>query len=165
MEFVIGIGEYAISDNEDDILKTFALGSCIAVTIYSPRKKVLGLVHIALPCSNINTKEKYSRPGHYADTAVPLLLDKFERQYKCNKGELVVNIFGGADSTQQNDVFKIGKRNVEAVKSILAKHCIVSKKEETGGKFSRNVEADVATGTVKLGTFYINGINSLNNRA
>jgi len=151
LEIVVGIGEYAISDKEEDVLKTFALGSCVALTIYSIRKKVLGLVHIALPCSSINSSDSYQRPGYYVDTAIPCLLNKFIDQYDCSKCELIVNIFGGAEASWGNDMFKVGKRNVEAVKEILAKHCMILCGEETGGAYSRNVEADVATGTIKLG--------------
>lgn len=33
---VIGIGEYAVSNNEEDTIMTFALGSCAALVIYCP---------------------------------------------------------------------------------------------------------------------------------
>ncbi|MCK9216656.1 MAG: chemotaxis protein CheD [Firmicutes bacterium] len=151
MEIIVGIGEYAISNNKEDILKTFALGSCVALTIYSIRKKVLGLVHIALPCSSINSNNGYQKPGYYVDTAIPCLLNKFINQYNCSKSELIINIFGGAETSWGNDMFEVGKRNVEAVKKILTKNCVTFYSEETGGTYSRNVEADVATGTIKLG--------------
>ena len=47
MDKIVGIGEYAISNRREDIIKTFALASCVAVTAYSPSKGVAGMVHIA----------------------------------------------------------------------------------------------------------------------
>lgn len=151
MEIVIGIGEYAISDCKEDVLKTYALGSCVGLTMYSLKNKIMGLVHIALPSSNINVRHSDEKPGYYADTAVNCLLNKFQNQYNCSKSELIINIFGGADALWGNDMFQVGKRNVEAVKSMLKEHRMIFHHEETGGVYSRTVEADVATGTIKVG--------------
>lgn len=150
MNRIVGIGEYIISDNEEDILKTFALATCIALTVYSPLKKVLGMVHIALPSSNINPDNTLLRPGYFADTAIPLLINKICLDYDCCKYELIVNIYGGAQSICKTDVFNIGKRNIDAVKEILSHNSIPFNAEETGGTNSRTVEMDVATGTVKI---------------
>ena len=85
MDIIIGIGEFAISDNPQVVIKTFALGSCIAVVMQCPQNGVLGMAHIALPSSEINREESNSRPGYYADTAIALLLDRFMNKYKCRK--------------------------------------------------------------------------------
>jgi len=55
---IIGIGEYAISSSEDDIIKTYALASCVGLVVYNPIAKIVGMVHIALPDSNINRDKK-----------------------------------------------------------------------------------------------------------
>lgn len=156
MNIVIGIGDYAVSDNEKDVLKTFALGSCVALTVYSPKKRVLGMAHIALPHSNIDIEASKNRPGHFADTAIPLLLDIFSSKYGCNKNDLVYNIYGGSKSIQANDIFKIGKRNVETIVDIFNKNNISLNKSETGGLVSRTIEADVNSGNVKLSIYPIN---------
>ncbi len=161
MEIIIGIGECVVSNNEKDILKTFSLGSCVALTMYSLREKVLGMVHIPLPASVINSVNGKKKPGYYVDTAIPYLLDIMINKHDCKKNELIANIFGGADSPKQKDFFKIGERNVKAVKSLLAQNFIFLQREDTGGAYSRNVEADVATGTIKLGKLCLNELKRI----
>ena len=50
----MGIGEYAFSDDSNEIIKTLSLGSCIGLTFYCPYKKVGCMVHIVLPDSIID---------------------------------------------------------------------------------------------------------------
>jgi chemotaxis protein CheD len=150
MNIVVGIGEYAISNNSEDVIRALALGSCVALTIYSPAKKVLGMAHIALPDSETFAEESTRKPWHFADMAVPLLLRTMQNNYGCHRDELSIGIYGGADSAHQDDMFKIGKRNIKAVKKHLALHNVTCVDEHTGGNFSRTVEADVANGMVKI---------------
>ena len=63
------------------MLKTFALGSCIGVAMLAPRRfpggpPVAGLLHIALPDSSVNQKLSLERPGYFADTGIPILIEK-----------------------------------------------------------------------------------------
>ena len=59
---VVGIGEFAVSNEPDDVIVTHALGSCIAVCLLDPVARVGGLLHFLLPDSRIN-------PGARADAA------------------------------------------------------------------------------------------------
>ena len=52
----VGVGEYATSVTPGEIVKTLALGSCVAVIMLNAKNKSVGLVHIALPESSINKK-------------------------------------------------------------------------------------------------------------
>ena len=95
---IIGIGEYAISEHTNDILRTFALSSCVALTAYSPVKRVMGMVHIALPSSQIWQSSKLS-PAYYADTAVAMLINKICMLYGCAKGKIDPVGFRGESTT------------------------------------------------------------------
>ena len=53
-DLTIGIGEWAVSADASRALKTFALGSCVAVLIYDVKIRVAGMIHIALPDSSID---------------------------------------------------------------------------------------------------------------
>lgn len=150
MDRIIGIGEYAISDDTSDVLKTYALSSCVALTVYDPIKKVLGMVHIALPDSGIIKNGTIACPANYADTAVPTLIQKVCFGYGCNMEELELRLFGGARSIRKDDVFNIGTRNVEMVESVLSQMNLKMCYSDTGGNTARSVAADVATGTVKV---------------
>ena len=63
MDRIIGIGEYIISDDPEDSIKTFALASCVAVTFYNPFIHLAGMVHIALP-TPMDLEEAQRRPGY-----------------------------------------------------------------------------------------------------
>lgn len=149
MRVVVGIGQYAVSNDETDIIKTYALASCVAVTAYSPAKKAGGMIHVALPYP-MSRAEGHPRPGCYATTGIPLLIDKLCRELKCHKGELKIQIFGGADSINTKDAFNIGQRNIEAVTKTLAELNLKIDKAEVGGTNSRTIEMDMNTGDVKV---------------
>jgi chemotaxis protein CheD len=89
-------------------------------------------------------------PGYYADTAVPLMIDKVCSGYGCSKNELIFQLYGGARSINERDVFNIGRRNVNAAKEILTAHNVSFNADETGGISSRTVEVDVSNGKVKV---------------
>ncbi|GAA0178105.1 chemotaxis protein CheD [Clostridium sediminicola] len=148
---IIGIGEYHISNDKKDVIKTYSLGSCVAMTIYCHKRKVSGMAHIALPFYT-NDRDLKERPAHFANSAIPLMLDKFCYNYGCNIKNLQIGIFGGASSIRKDDVFKIGLRNVESIKNILSSRSLPIYKQDTGGYCSRTIEMAVDTGEVKIDT-------------
>ncbi|MHB8129598.1 MAG: chemotaxis protein CheD [Mobilitalea sp.] len=148
MDIIIGIGEYAISNKQADRLKTFALASCVGVTMYCPNKLAAGMIHIALPNHTISTN--ISKPGYFASLGVPLLLDKMCKEFGCKKNDLVIQLFGGADSLYENDNFLIGKKNLLAITNFLKQKELKYSYKEVGGNISRTLEMDVATGHIKV---------------
>lgn len=150
MDRIVGIGEFTISNNKGDIIKTFALATCVAVTVYSPLKNIAGMVHIALPSPALPGDDSKTRPCCYATTAVPFLINKMCSEFGCLKGELEIKLFGGADSVRENDVFNIGQRNIDTVKAILNEMNLRYTAAETGGTHSRTLEMEVATGKIKV---------------
>ena len=147
MEIIVGLGEIGVSDNENAKIKTFALGSCVAMTVFHPQMRAAGMIHIVLP-KPLNEKDIRERPGYFAETGVPLLIDTFCNSFYCLKQQLVIQIYGGADSKNENDVFQVGKRNVNAVKNILDNMGLNIAKSDIGGYESRTVEMDVKTGKI-----------------
>lgn len=154
MNKVVGIGECIVSRNENDIIKTFSLASCVAVIAYNPSKKIAGMIHIALPSPTYNINK--AKQGYYATTGVPLLINKLCKEYGCTKSELEIYIYGGANSINKNDLFNIGKRNIEAVVNILDHMNLNVHKAEVGGIISRTLELNVSTGGIKIFTQPIN---------
>ncbi len=151
MQLIIGIGEYAVSNGGINTLKTYALASCVAVTAYSPIKKAGAMIHVALP-EPATFEDSFSRPGYYATTGVPLMIEKFCMKYGCLKGELQIQIFGGADSVSDKDVFHIGKRNIEAVIETLDNLNLRILNAHIGGRVSRTIEMNLGSGEVLIST-------------
>ncbi len=144
----VGVGEYAISGTPGEIVKTLALGSCVAVVILDPKNKSVGLLHIALPESSINKKRATEKPGMFADTGIPNLLEEMQKLGYDGKSRLIVKLAGGASIMDPNKTFNIGKRNVLAIRKILWRFRLGAIAEDVGGNFSRSVAIDMNTGKV-----------------
>ena len=148
-QLVVGIGEYSVSNNSQDVIKTFALGSCVAVMMYDKIKKIAGLVHIALPDSDISSEKREKLPGYFADTGLPILIDEMKK-----KGAILANMWikmvGGANVLDTNYNFDIGSRNVLAVKKILWKLNLGIISEDIGGKIARTCWINVDDGQITI---------------
>ena len=51
---VVGVGDCRVSNDAESLLVTYALGSCIAVTVHDPVAAVGGLLHFMLPESSLD---------------------------------------------------------------------------------------------------------------
>ncbi len=148
---VLGIGGLGASKEAGAVLKTFALGSCIAVVFFCPTTRSAGMVHVALPDSHINLEKARELPGYFADTGIPPLLREMARLSNRIGGKgLRVKLIGGASIMDDSGVFNIGKRNLLAIKKILWAHGLGAIAEDVGGNYSRTVSVDVATGEVTV---------------
>lgn len=146
---ILGIGDLGATSTPGSGVKTFALGSCVAVVMYYPKLHAVGMVHVALPESKINPAKGQECPGYFADLGVPLLLKEMVRLgCPANGRGIIVKMAGGASVMTHNDTFNIGKRNILAVKKLLWGLGMGALAEDVGGNFSRTVEADADSGTV-----------------
>ena len=143
-QIVVGISDCRVSADSSASLVTYALGSCIAVLVYEPVRKIGGMLHYMLPESSLDRNKAAANPFMFADTGIPLLL---ERVRACGAGKnLQVRLAGGAQVLDPNSVFAIGKRNYLAAKKALWKFGVIIESEAVGGELSRTVRLDLATG-------------------
>lgn len=149
MELVVGMGEYIVTDREDDLIRTFALASCVAVTVYCPVKKAAGMIHVVLPFP-LGPKDKTERPGYFAETGIPLLINTMGTKYGCKREELHIQMYGGADSILPHDIYNVGKKNVDAIKYILLGMGLTICKADLRGNESRTISMEVKTGLVEV---------------
>lgn len=150
-QVILGVGDYGASKTLGDEVKTFALGSCVSVILLDPKTRTVGMAHVALPDSSINKAKATEKPGYFADTAIPALLQEMSK-FGCNrKGQgMVVKLCGGANVMDTNDTFQIGKRNALAIKKTLWSFGMGAVAEDLGKNFSRTVSISVETGQVTL---------------
>jgi len=146
----VGVGEYGVTRTPGDVIKTMALGSCVAVIMLDPSSRTIGLLHVALPDSTINKKRVEERPGMFADTGIPKLLDNMKKMGYNGNRNLIVKLAGGASIMDPNNTFNIGKRNVLAVRQILWNYRLGPRAQDIGGTISRTVSVDVNTGGVLI---------------
>jgi chemotaxis protein CheD len=146
---VVGISEYLVSNNAEDTIITYSLGSCIGLTVYDPVAKIGGMIHYMLPLSKISPDKAKSKPAMFADTGVPLLLREVLSK-GAEKDRLVVNVAGGSKLMDQNKIFNIGERNFLVLRKILWKNNILINAEDVGGNLSRTVRFEIGTGKVSI---------------
>lgn len=150
MKHVIGIAEMKVSSAKDDILITYALGSCLGIAIYDPVAQVGGLIHIMLPLSSVNPEKAQSNPLMFVDTGVPLL---FKNCYKlgAQKDRLIVKVAGGASlNHHDDDQFQIGKRNFTMLRKLLWKNNVLLNAYDVGENHSRTMSLNINNGEVLL---------------
>ncbi|SES63162.1 chemotaxis protein CheD [[Clostridium] polysaccharolyticum] len=121
-------------------ITTLGLGSCVGIVLYDPSKKMAGLAHIMLPDS---TKIKMNEnKAKFADTGIELLLQELEKA-GANRRNLLAKIAGGSQMfafRSNNDMLRIGERNVEATKEKLKQLGIRIVAEDTGRNYGRTIE-------------------------
>lgn len=149
MRLDVGIGEMKVSGSAEDVIKTYALGSCVAVLAYDPDARVGGMVHVALPESKVNPDKARKTPGYFADTGLPKLVEEMRRK-GANPKNIRIKLAGGASIMDEKKTFDIGRRNVVATKRFLWMNGLGVIKEDTGGKISRTVALHIRDGEVVL---------------
>ncbi len=124
---------------------TYALGSCIAVVIYDPVVMVGGLLHFMLPESTLDLKKAAESPAMFADTGIPLL---FKTCYRlgAEKKRMKVKVVGGASILNDANYFRIGQKNITAMRKIFWKNNVLIDAEDTGLNCNRTVRLHIGDG-------------------
>ncbi|NPU84700.1 MAG: chemotaxis protein CheD [Syntrophaceae bacterium] len=145
MDIVVGISDVKCSNKNGDVLVTYALGSCIAVAVHDPVAGVGGLLHFMLPDSTLDQTKASQAPAMFADTGIPLLF-KSCYQLGADKRRMTVKVAGGASILNDTDYFRIGKKNITAMRKIFWRNNVLISAEDTGLNFNRTVRLNVADG-------------------
>lgn len=146
----VGISEFAVSDG-DETMKSYGLGSCLAVALWDPEKKIGGLAHVMLPDGD-SRDDSDRKPGKFADTAIRSMLRQMV-EMGASYTEVEAKIAGGSDMFQF-DSFEdgVGDRNVLAAREELEKLGVPIVAEDVGGDRGRTVEFEPDTGTLRIKT-------------
>jgi chemotaxis protein CheD len=149
VNIVIGVGDCQVTGDTSNVLVTYALGSCIGVSIYDPVARVGGLLHFMLPEAPADAAQTGKSPYMFADTGIPMM---FREAYEkgAQKRRLRVCAAGGAQIMDEKGVFNIGQRNCLAMRRIFWKAGVIVNAEETGGKIARTMRVDIASGRIFL---------------
>ncbi len=142
---VVGISDCKISWDPEDLLVTYALGSCIAVALYDPVSKIGGLLHYMLPDSALDAAKAQQNPFMFADTGIARLVETVKAR-GAQPRRMRVRLAGGAQVLDSQGTFQIGKRNYLAARRILWKAGLLIGAEAVGGEVSRTTRLEVASG-------------------
>jgi chemotaxis protein CheD len=134
------------------------LGSCVAITVWHPVRRIGGMCHYMLPGRRPATAPGQAGPagldGRFADDAVAMFRDEVNR-HGTRPQEYEVKIFGGADQFRHADgpVTGVAAQNARAGLELLARSGFIVSIRELGGHGSRRLIFEVATGHVWLRSF------------
>lgn len=146
---VVDVGMLAVSNDPRDVLATYALGSCVGVAAYDPANRVGGLLHVQLPDSALDPDRSLRQPGLFADTGIRQLVCRMLSQGAARE-RITYRIAGGAAILCDQNLFDVGRKNVAAVKGLLASMSIIPLAEDCGGSVSRTLHLHVDNGTLRL---------------
>lgn len=152
----VGLGEIKISNNPQDMLVAYGLGSCVGIGMHDPVMHISGLLHAILPSSpsNDRTNGHSAQPGKYVDTGIAALLNQMIKM-GADRRRLIVRYAGGANMLTApgfSQVMNIGSRNVDvAVVTLNAMNMKICG-YEVGGNIGRTVRFYVADGRMTIRT-------------
>lgn len=145
-EVCIYIGGYYAS--KDPLVIHTILGSCVAVCLWDPHRRIGGMNHIFLP-GKADLKH-FDCATRYGINAMELLINSI-MSLGGERNRLVAKVFGGAhvlsSISGQNGM---GRKNIEFVRQFLQVEGIEIANHDLGGERSRQVRFHTDTGEVFL---------------
>lgn len=143
---VVPVAQIAVARG-DERLSAVGLGSCVAVLLHDPVARLAGLAHVLLPIARDPLGG--GRPGKFASTAVPLLVDEMECA-GASRSRLRARLVGGATmfrSLLASGTAHTGVRNVAAARAALDLLGIPVVAEEVGREHGRSVVFEARDGS------------------
>ena len=135
--------------HEGTLLRTVGLGSRVAVIIFAPQQRLVGLAHCMLP----DREAADDPPTRFVDTAVPALID--ELHSAGGAAPYAAALVGGAcmfPGVSTGFVRDIAGSNLERARAALAAAAVPVRVEDVGGSEGRSVIVDPATQRVMVHT-------------
>jgi chemotaxis protein CheD len=147
MVYTVGVADLKISGDVTDVLITYALGSCLGVTVYDFKLKRGGLLHCMMPDSSIDKIKAAGNPSLYVDSGMKVLMNNFYRNGS-RKNDLIIRVAGGSSSkeNEEEDFFQIGRRNLVSLRKYLWNEGLMLRAYDVGGYGSRTVTLEVDNG-------------------
>jgi chemotaxis protein CheD len=129
---------------------TTILGSCVAVTLWHPRRHIGGMCHIQMPGKSKHAFEG-KLDGHYAEDAFTLF-DREIAHHGSHARDYVAKVFGAGNMFPGTEAatIKIGAKNLDAARRELARRGLHAAAEHVGGAGHRKLIFDLASGDVWL---------------
>ncbi len=157
MKTIVGVSDMRVSANVNETIITYALGSCLGITIYDPIKKVGGLLHVMLPLSKADKEKAKLKPEMYVDTGFSKLLMACY-DFGAVKSNMKIVVAGGASMKQngKDDYFKIGRRNFTILRKLLWKNGFIIDYQDVGGHKARTMSLQIADGLVTINKVPVN---------
>lgn len=146
---VVGVGDMAVSNNPAVTISTYALGSCVGVVALDASSNVGGMLHVMLPDSALTPDKARTQPSMFADAGMAVFMRELNRLGAVNS-RIKVFLAGGANVLSGSDFFRIGERNIQAIRGIVRQLRLTVVAEELGGLNNRTLHFQIQTGVVDM---------------
>ena len=132
-----------------DVKLRTLLGSCIALTVWHPQRRIGGLCHVMLPARlGVRTKMLDAR---FADEAFAMMVQNIAAHHTVPE-EYHAKLFGGGNMfptvRTARGAHSVAKRNIQACFELAQCHGLDIRAKDVGGVGSRYLVFDLATGDV-----------------
>lgn len=142
--YFLSPGQLIVTSKEMPVLTI--LGSCVAITVFSPEKKTGAIFHALLPehrnkMKVISNSPPVSPDSDYVDYAFYYIREKF-RQKGINFKTAKFMLFGGGDvinSLSSGGRTSIGFQNINMAKKLINDEGLSLHGEDVGGKNGRKL--------------------------
>lgn len=146
---IVGVGDMAASGDRMTALSTYGLGSCVGIVAFDSEKTVGGILHVMLPDSRISIEKARMKPFIFADTGMDRFLSSLF-ELGADPDQLKIALAGGASAMSSSDAFKIGEKNIVAVKQKLTEFGLKTAYEQLGGFTNRSLHFDFLKGKLLI---------------
>ncbi|MFM7097543.1 MAG: chemotaxis protein CheD [Gemmataceae bacterium] len=140
----VNMGEIVLGNGEDRF--STILGSCIAIMMHDPSRKLGAMAHILLPHKRASGDDSI---GKYADVAIPEMLEQLVKK-GCAPRKIWAKLAGGAAMFNASSSFLIGEKNLVAVREVLGKIPIPVLATHCGGTKGRRVLFHPGSGKIVI---------------
>jgi len=147
----VTIGGLVVSDDANDVLVAYGIGSCVAICLYDPLVRVGGMLHALTPTSP-NGNLRSEKSPRFVDEGVLLLLEELGKR-RVKPSRAMAYLCGGAQVLTMpttNGTRTIGERNVQAAEAALRAAGLSIRGQLVGGTVGRTVKLYIATGDVTV---------------
>jgi chemotaxis protein CheD len=146
---VVGISDCKLSDEPTDTVVTYALGSCVGLSLYDRKSRMGGVLHVMLPDSRFRSASREFNPHMYADTGFHSFLNALLAK-GARRDAIEARLAGGANMLQHSQFLDIGKRNAEAMVTVLRLERIPILGSSLGGVVGRSMSLRLQDGAVTV---------------
>lgn len=148
----VGVGEHWFGGGE--VRLSTLLGSCVALCLWHPVRRVGGLAHIVLPGrSRAAGSAVLPLDPRYADEALELFRSE-AAALGTQLSDYHAKLFGGGDMLETTNrrvpIMDVGRRNIAAVESLMVVERVNVRSRHVGGQGHRKLVFDITTGDVWL---------------
>jgi chemotaxis protein CheD len=122
------------------------LGSCVAVCLFDPQRRIAGINHFMVPYWNGQGLASPKFGNISTDMLIKRMVDA-----GANLRDITAKVFGGAMQFEQNNnIINVGVRNIQVAENVLIAHGIPVSSGSTGGENGRKIVFDTVTGAVMM---------------